>query len=89
MYRHKGSDDASLVEILRFVANTDTAKQTLSGMARIEANMEHTEDLTLDDIREVLRLMQQEGMFDLSFNLSLISRMQTACMPAESSVFWS
>ena len=64
VYRHKGSDDASLVGTLRFVANTDTAKQKLSGMAPIEANMVHTEDLTLDDIREVLRLMQQEGMFD-------------------------
>ena len=51
VYRHKGSDDASLVGTLRFVANTDTAKQKLSGMARIEANMAHTEDLTLDDIR--------------------------------------
>ncbi len=64
VYRHKGSDDSSLVKTLRFLANSDAVKGKLSGMALIEANMEHTEDLTLDDIREVLRLMQQEGMFD-------------------------
>lgn len=64
IYRHKGSDDTSLVERLRFLANSDASKQKLSGMELIEAEMEHTDDLTLDDIREVLRLMQQEGMFD-------------------------
>ena len=64
IYRHKGSDDASLLASLRFLANSEAGKQKPSGMDLIEANMEHTEDLTLDDIREVLRLMQHEGMFD-------------------------
>lgn len=64
VYRHKGSDDSSLVRALRIIANSDAVKKKLTGMELIEAEMEHTEDLTLDDIREVLRLMQQEGMFD-------------------------
>lgn len=64
VYRHKGSDDSSLIRSLKLIANSDAAKQKLTGMELIEAEMEHTEDLTLDDIREVLRLMQQEGMFD-------------------------
>lgn len=62
--RHHGRDDSSLVAMLRYLANSDAHKHELTGMEKIEANMEHTEDLTLDDIREVLRLMQQEGMFD-------------------------
>lgn len=62
--RHQGRDDSSLVAMLRYLANSDAYKHELTGMEKIEANMEHTEDLTLDDIREVLRLMQQEGMFD-------------------------
>ena len=62
--RHKVSDDSSLVAMLRLIANSDSYKHELTGMEQIEANMQHTEDLTLDDIREVLRLMQQEGMFD-------------------------
>ena len=62
--RHKGRDDSSLVAMLRYIANSDAYKHEMSGMEKIEANMEHTEDLTLDDIREVLRLMKQEGMFD-------------------------
>ena len=62
--RHKGRDDSSLVAMLRYIANSDAHTHELTGMEQIEANMQHTEDLTLDDIREVLRLMQQEGMFD-------------------------
>ena len=62
--RHQGRDDSSLVAMLRYIANSDAYKHEMSGMEKIEANMEHTEDLTLDDIREVLRLMKQEGMFD-------------------------
>lgn len=62
--RHKGRDDSSLVAMLRYIANSDAHTHELTGMEKIEANMQHTEDLTLDDIREVLRLMQQEGMFD-------------------------
>lgn len=62
--RHKGRDDSSLVAMLRHIANSDAYTHELTGMEQIEANMQHTEDLTLDDIREVLRLMQQEGMFD-------------------------
>lgn len=64
VYRHKGSDDTSLVATLQFLANSVAHKQGPTGMELIEANMEHKDDLTLDDIREVLRLMQQEGMFD-------------------------
>ena len=64
IYRHKGSDDSSLVATLRFIANSNASKQEPTGMELIEANMMNTEDLTLDDIREVLRLMQQEGMFE-------------------------
>ena len=37
----------------------------MTDMEKIAANMENSDDLTLDDIREVLRLMQQEGFFDL------------------------
>ena len=62
--RHGGSDDSSLVALLCLAANSDAYKHELTGMEQIEENMKHTEDLTLDDIREVLRLMQQEGMFD-------------------------
>ena len=48
VFRHQGSDDVSLVATLRFLANSDAVKQELTGMQMIEANMEHTEDLTLD-----------------------------------------
>ena len=88
--RHHGRDDSSLVAMLRYLANSDAHKHELTGMEKIEANMEHTEDLTLDDIREVLRLMQQEGMFDKKERCStpplgsygMMQQRSPACVPA-------
>ena len=49
----------------RLASGQELVKSEMTDMEKIAANMENSDDLTLDDIREVLRLMQQEGFFDL------------------------
>ena len=49
----------------RLASGQELVKTEMTDMEKIAANMENSDDLTLDDIREVLRLMQQEGFFDL------------------------
>ncbi|CAF9926508.1 MAG: hypothetical protein HETSPECPRED_006352 [Heterodermia speciosa] len=65
VHRHSGGDDAALVAFLALAAGRELTKHELTDMEKINANMENSDDLTLDDIREVLRLMQQEGFFEL------------------------
>lgn len=65
VHRHSGGDDAALVAFLALASGQELSKAEMTDMDRINANMENSDDLTLDDIREVLRLMQQEGFFEL------------------------
>lgn len=65
VHRHSGSDDADLVAFLRLASGLEVVEHQMTGVEKINANLESSNDLTLDDIREVLRLMQQEGFFSL------------------------